>query len=286
MHIGRSVDASDSSKNSNSDKARSFFGTECPIQPSPTELPTLDVGRNTQGCQFRDFGQPDSSSSGIDILALYKEKRPSIVQLKMDGHKDKNGQSIPENWGGTAFMVSKEANSCLAITDNHVVNGVPNVNGIPDKRTAVTHSGESFDATVIAVDKSQDLALIEIATGDKTGTLCKPLEIVDSKMDQANVPAVAIGQAYTSGGFLVAEGTFDGMKKRGDAQQAPAPLPGEDAARDVQVLTMHVRPGVSGAPTFEKDGKVAGVIDIGGRLGFAISTPITKQTIIDLKAKK
>ncbi len=279
------MDASDSSNSSQGDKARSFFGNECPLQPGPTELPTLDVGRNTQGCQFRDFAQPDTSS-GMDILALYKEKRPSIVQLKMDGHKDKGGQSVPDNWGGTAFMVAKEENSCLAITDNHVVNGVPNINGIPDKRTAVTNTGESFDAKVIATDKTQDLALIEIATGDKTAAICKPLEIVDNKMDQANVPAVAIGQAYTSGGFFVAEGTFDGIKKRTDTQPAPALLPGEDADRDVQVLTMHVRPGVSGAPAFEKDGKVAGVIDMGGGLGFAISTPITKQTIIDLKAKK
>ncbi|CAN5313143.1 hypothetical protein BH11CYA1_BH11CYA1_23860 [soil metagenome] len=281
-------DASDSSNRSQSDKARSFFGTECPVQPSATELPVLDVGRNTQGCQFRDFGQPDSSSSGIDILALYKENRPGIVQLKIDGHKDKDGQAspVPENWGGTAFMVAKEANSCLAITDNHVVNGVPNVNGIADKRTAVTISGDSFDVKVIAADKSQDLALIELATGDKTTAVCKPLEIVDSKMDKANVPAVAIGQAYTSGGFFVAEGTFDGIEKRDNAKAAPPPLPEENGARDVQLLTMHVRPGVSGAPAFDKDGRVAGVIDIGGRLGFAISTPITKQTIIDLKAKK
>lgn len=272
------------------DEAKDFYGKVCTEQPQGDELLVLSRGPFSSGCDKQDYGPGDGSTRDFDVLKLYKEARPSIVYFQMKGTTEGGGKQPAGkefNWGGSGFIIEAENGKSLIVTDNHVVAGTGMDSKVKVNETKVVLAdGEVLDGKIVAADPTRDLALVEIDTGEKTKEI-DPIEIPDKMMSPDGSPAlVSFGQPYTSHTIYTSEGTADRIVKRSDFNRVIKPLDGEDPNRPVLVMMLPVRTGFSGAAVLDKDGKAVAVVDLETSPFSSLGTPIDKEIINEMKAKR
>jgi serine protease Do len=183
------------------------------------------------------------------------------------GNPSGNSSQYQDVAAGSGFFVTSDG---LILTNKHVVSEVSNA-----KFTVTTSDGKTYDATVVATDPINDIALVKInITGAPT------LQLSNSSQIQIGQQVIAIGNSLGQYQNTVTSGIVSGIERNvvaGSDEGSSEELDGviqTDAA---------INPGNSGGPLLNIAGQVIGVntaIDQQGQLvGFAIPSNLIAQDI-------
>ena len=169
--------------------------------------------------------------------------------------------------GGTGFVINQQ--SGLILTNRHVVTDTE------AEYTVLTNEGQRYEATVVARDAVNDMALVQIQ--DKN---LPAVRLGDSDSVQIGQTVIAIGNALGEYRNTVTKGVISGIGRNvvaGDNRGSSEQLEGvfqTDAA---------INPGNSGGPLVNLQGEVIGIntaINSQGQLiGFAIPANEAKRMI-------
>lgn len=175
--------------------------------------------------------------------------------------------------GGTGFVISSDG---LILTNRHVVS---------DKTasyTVIDNNDKEYEATVMAIDPTNDIALVKIEASD-----LPIVELGDSSNLKIGQTVITIG--YTLGEYhnTVTKGVVSGL---GRAITAGG-LSGQSTERLENIIQTDaaINSGNSGGPLVSLDGKVIGIntaVDFSGQsVGFAIPINDAKNDIESVKAE-
>ncbi len=178
---------------------------------------------------------------------------------------------LREVGGGSGFIVSGDG---LILTNKHVAG---------DKAasyTVFTNDGKKYDAKILAVDPTQDLAVIKIgATGLPTVTLG------DSSSLELGQTAIAIGNALGEFKNTVSVGVVSGLAR---TVTASGPNVGAETIQGVIQTDAAINPGNSGGPLLNLKGEVVGIntaiAQDAQNIGFAIPINRAKNDINSVKS--
>jgi serine protease Do len=156
---------------------------------------------------------------------------------------DTGKTQLQEVGGGSGFIISSDG---LILTNKHVVSDTS------ASYTVITNDGKKYDATVLARDPNQDLAVVKItASGLPTVTLG------DSDSLALGQTAIAIGNALGEFSNTVSVGVISGL-----ARTVTASGPTGDGAETIQGVIQTdaaINPGNSGGPLLNLRGEVVGI---------------------------
>ncbi|HLD22061.1 MAG TPA: trypsin-like peptidase domain-containing protein [Patescibacteria group bacterium] len=180
---------------------------------------------------------------------------PSIPDNSQN-NSDDGGSNTIEVGAGSGFIISEDG---MIVTNRHVVSDTN------ASYTVVFADGKIYDATVLARDQLNDLALIKI---DATGL--QPLELGDSSKLAIGQTVIAIGNTLGEYQNTVTRGIISGLSRTLGGEYSG--LIQTDAA---------INQGNSGGPLLNLEGQVIGIntaVDRSGEgIGFAI--PINEAKV-------
>jgi putative serine protease PepD len=172
--------------------------------------------------------------NGVDATAIYDQVRPSVVTITSTTVARRR-QAQGEGTG-----IELDTNGHI-LTNNHVVEGASRVQVKLD-------DGQTYTATVLATDPTNDLAVIGISA--PAGSL-HPAKLGDPSTLQVGEPVLAIGNPLGYEATLT-EGIISGLDRTFDDGQGTtmSHLIQSDAA---------INPGNSGGPLLDPNGTVVGI---------------------------
>ncbi len=177
---------------------------------------------------------------------------------------------LVEIGGGTGFFVSEDG---LIATNRHVVSDSD------ASYRVVTNDGRELDATVVALDPFQDVAIL-LVEGDSFPTITFG---VDERV-MIGQTVIAIGNSLSEFRNTVTKGVVSGLNRRIVASDQGAK--GEVIERAIQTDAA-INPGNSGGPLINLLGEViamnTAVSFEGESLGFAIPIGEVKRAVEDVK---
>jgi putative serine protease PepD len=204
-----------------------------------------------------------------DVQGILAKVQPGVVYVHTQASV--GGRFFPTTGAGTGVILSSEGE---VLTNAHVVAGATSI------KVNVGTETQTRDATLIAADSANDIALIRItgATGLPTVTLGSSGDL------KVGDDVVAIGNALDlKGGFTVTRGIVSALNRSidgGDGGQLTG-LIQTDAA---------INPGNSGGPLVNAAGQVVGInTAVSGQaqnIGFAIAIDGIKAKLDTLRAGK
>ena len=175
------------------------------------------------------------------------------------------GTRIQEVGGGSGFIISSDG---LILTNKHVVSDVS------ASYTVFTNDGKKYNATVLARDPLQDLAIMKIsATGLPT------VELGNSDALELGQTAIAIGNALGEFRNTVSVGAISGLARTVRASGGGV----TEVIQNVIQTDAAINPGNSGGPLLDLAGRVVGintaVVSGAQNIGFAIPINTAKKDI-------
>jgi serine protease Do len=176
--------------------------------------------------------------------------------------------AAPNEVLGTGFVLDS---SGLIVSNNHVVEDTSM------NYTVVLGDGTEYPATILNLDKFDDIALLQISAKNLT-----PAVLGDSDSLETGQSVFAIGNSLGKYEYTVTRGVVSGLGRAVDVS--------EDAARLHNLIQTDaaINPGNSGGPLINLAGQVIGMntlIDTeGSGLGFAIPVNTIKDAVAQLKA--
>ncbi len=196
-----------------------------------------------------------------DVSALISSALPGVVSISVDLN---GGQGA-----GTGFVISSDGEIA---TNAHVVADASKI----DVKFA---DGSTAAATVLGVDRTDDLAVIKVAKVGLTS-----LSLGKSSDLKIGEPVVAIGNALDlTGGPTATEGIVSALDRTIDTSE------GEHLTHLLQTDAA-INPGNSGGPLLTLDGKVVGINSAGSQsaqnIGFAIAIDTAQPIIQQLQQGK
>ena len=215
---------------------------------------------STPGVSTQAYSEPVDGLRA-DVSDLVASTLPGVVSITV---------SIDGGHGaGTGFILSADG---AIVTNAHVVADARDIR-------VTFHDGSSAPATVVGVDRTDDLAVIDV---DRTGLHALPLG--NSASLRVGQPVVAIGNALALTGTPTAtEGIVSAVDRSIDTDD------GEHLAHVLQTDAA-INPGNSGGPLLTLDGRVVGINSAGSsnaqNVGFAIAIDTAKPIIDQLAAGK
>jgi S1-C subfamily serine protease len=172
----------------------------------------------------------------------------------------------PVREAGSGFLIDDKG---TILTNNHVISGrAPKVQ-------VTMADGSNYDATILAKDPANDLALIKIVPKKAI----KPLPLGDSDHLQVGQKVLAIGNPFALGGTLTT-GIVSSLGREINDEN------GNKLEGMVQTDAA-INPGNSGGPLLDSQGNVIGVNTAiysrsGGSIGIGFAMPIAKaKTMIE-----
>jgi putative serine protease PepD len=203
--------------------------------------------------------------NGLDAAAIFTQARPSVVTITTTTTIRRR-----QAQGEGAGIVLDTSGHLL--TNNHVIDGTGQI-------TVALATGQTYPATVVTQDTTNDLAVITIAA---PANLLQPATLGDAAKLVVGEPIVAIGNPLGYEATLT-EGIISGLDRTFDDGQGNTMnhLIQSDAA---------INPGNSGGPLLNALGEVVGIntlLDNADNsqsfagIGFAVSI----NTAIDLIKK-
>ncbi|HEX3623249.1 MAG TPA: trypsin-like peptidase domain-containing protein [Acidimicrobiales bacterium] len=202
-----------------------------------------------------------------DVQAILAKVQPGVVYVHTQASQ--GGRFFPTTGAGTGVILSADGE---VLTNAHVVAGATSI------KVNVGTETQTRDATLIAADSANDIALIRI-----TGASGLPTVTLGSSGDlRVGDDVVAIGNALDlKGGFTVTRGIVSALNRSIDSQDG-SQLTGliqTDAA---------INPGNSGGPLVNAGGQVVGInTAVSGQaqnIGFAIAIDGIKAKLDALRA--
>ena len=185
---------------------------------------------------------------------------------------DTGKTQLQEVGGGSGFIISTDG---LILTNKHVVSDTS------ASYTVITNDGTKYNATVLARDPNQDLAVVKIkATGLPTVTLG------DSGSLELGQTAIAIGNALGEFTNTVSVGVISGLAR---TVTASGPVSdGQETIQGVIQTDAAINPGNSGGPLLDLRGEVIGIntaiASDAQNIGFAIPINRAKHDITSVTA--
>jgi len=141
------------------------------------------------------------------------------------------------------------------LTNNHVIDGATKIT------VTVVTTGKSYTATVVGTDKTDDVAVLQV----KGAPALQPASIGDSSKVQVGDAVTAVGNALGRGGAPAVT--------RGSVTALDQPITATDSSTGASEqltgliqMDATLRPGDSGGPLYDANGKVIG-IDTAGSTG-------------------
>jgi S1-C subfamily serine protease len=222
-------------------------------------------------------GGSGSSSSSIDVGAIYRAGGPAVVQITStsqgDSGTDAFGNVVPgqaQRALGSGFVIDKEGH---IVTNYHVVQGAADIE--------VSFSNQdTVKATLVGTDPSTDLALLEV---DVDAQALTPLALADSDKVEVGDPVVAIGNPFGLERTVTA-GIVSALQRQVRA-------PNNFTIDHVIQTDAPINSGNSGGPLIDTEGRVIGVnsqIETanggGGNvgIGFAVPSNTVKSVVAQL----
>lgn len=204
-----------------------------------------------------------------DLSKIYSQSNNSFP-FDFFGVQPQVPQGKREVGGGSGFIVSADG---YIMTNKHVVEDTE------AEYSVLTNDGKRYAAKVIAVDPSNDLAVVKIDAKGLT-----PVELGDSSKLDIGQTVIAIGNALGQYRNTVTKGVISGLARRvtaGDGQST-------ETLEDVIQTDAAINPGNSGGPLLNIDGQVIGVNTAvsqeGQLIGFAI--PVNQAQLVYESVKK
>jgi serine protease Do len=183
---------------------------------------------------------------------------------------DSGKTQLQEVGGGSGFIISSDG---MILTNKHVVSDTK------ASYTVFTNDGKKYDATVLARDPAQDLAVIKITASDLPTLL-----LGDSDSVELGQTAIAIGNALGEYRNTVSVGSISGLARTVTASDANL---GAETIEGVIQTDAAINPGNSGGPLLNLKGEVVGIntaIAEGAQnIGFAIPINRAKRDITSVK---
>jgi len=212
-------------------------------------------------------GQPEPSAPVARADFTYAASRviPSLVKIEnlaLTGHPDTGtfgGQAeVAETREGTGFFIDKKG---TILTNYHVVEDAEDLR-------VVTTEHKSYQAEIIGADAVTDIALVRI----KPDFDVTPAELGDSSSVKVGQWVLALGnplglEFFTSAGIVSGFGP---------------PGRGYPGIYDFIQVDVNIKPGNSGGPLVDYDGKVVGINNayLGPGTGIGFSIPIDRAKAI------
>ena len=224
-----------------------------------------DNSSGTDGNAGNNSGDNGNDSDNLDPFSNPFFIDPFYQNRSQDNQQNTTPQTAPQTTtpdyeevgAGSGFFVTSDG---LILTNKHVVSDTT------AQYTVSTEDGKSYDATVVARDPVNDLALVKIKI-----TNAPTLSLADSSKIQIGQRVIAIGNSLGQYHNTVTTGIVSGIGRNivaGSDEGTSEQLEGviqTDAA---------INPGNSGGPLLNASGDVIGMntaIDQEGQLvGFAI----------------
>ena len=221
----------------------------------PAAVAASSTSAATSNGGFNNASVLPATPAKQDVSGLISAALPGVVSI-----------SVVLNGGqgaGTGFVISSDGEIA---TNAHVVADATKI----DVKFA---DGSTASATVLGVDRTDDLAVVKV---DKVGLTA--LTLGTSADLRIGEPVVAIGNALDlTGGPTATEGIVSALDRTIDTNE------GEHLTHLLQTDAA-INPGNSGGPLLTLDGKVAGINSAGSQdaqnIGFAIAID-TAQPIIE-----
>lgn len=218
-------------------------------------------------------------SATIDVA---KKVSPSVVSIvgKQDLSKlyNQNGfsfgffgqipQGVQQVSAGTGFIISKDG---LILTNKHVISGSDGT-----QYTVITSDDKQYDATIVATDPTNDIALIKInASNLQTVTLG------NSDTLQPGQAVVAIGYALGEYQNTVTQGVVSGLARTITAGSGSSGQ--SETLENIIQTDAAINFGNSGGPLLNLEGQVIGIntaiSEEGQLVAFAIPINQAKKDI-------
>ena len=232
----------------------------------------VPVSRQTLHGPFGSFdlqeanAQPAYDTEEQANIAVYKKALPSVVNITSTAVAFNFFYGpVPQQGQGSGFILDKEGH---ILTNNHVIDNA--------QRVEVTlHDQHKYKATVVAVDKSHDLALLLINAPNLV-----PATLADSTGLTVGQRVYAIGNPFGLNGTMT-RGIISSIRSINGA---------EGSLIDNAIQTdAAINPGNSGGPLLNSRGEVIGITtmiasngaDQSSGVGFAIPINTAKAVLDD-----
>jgi S1-C subfamily serine protease len=176
------------------------------------------------------------------------------------------GMQEQEVGGGSGFLVSADG---MIVTNRHVVSEENAA------YTVFTNDGKKYDATIVARDPVNDIAILKISASDVPF-----LEFGSSANLQVGQTAIAIGNALAEFRNTVSVGVISGLARSVVAGNETGQT---EQLEEVIQTDAAINPGNSGGPLLDLNGRVVGVnvaMAVGSEnIGFALPADLVKSVV-------
>jgi S1-C subfamily serine protease len=229
--------------------------------------PTHWFGRNPGKLELTEAAGPEQLDPEEQVnVTVYKKGVPSVVNIKSRSVSFNFFYGIvPEEGQGSGFILDKDGH---ILTNFHVIANARQVE-------VTLHNRKTYKADLIGVDRSHDLAVIQIHGGGFT-----PATLGDSRGLQVGQKVFAIGNPFGLSGTMT-RGIVSSIR----SVQEPG-----GASIDEAIQTdAAINPGNSGGPLLNSKGEVIGIntliassVGQSAGIGFAIPINTAKAVLNDL----
>lgn len=176
------------------------------------------------------------------------------------------GTELQEVGGGSGFLVSSDG---YIVTNRHVVSDED------AQYTVFTNAGTSYEATVVARDPLNDVAVLKIE-----GEGFEHLRFGDSDSLRSGQSVIAIGNALAEFRNTVSVGVISGLSR---SIVASTPAGYAESLEELIQTDAAINEGNSGGPLLNLDGEVIGVnvaiVSGAQNVGFALSSNSIRSVI-------
>lgn len=203
----------------------------------------------------------EKSVVSISVSAKVTRTRSLFEEFFGDPYSQTPSDDLMQEVGsGSGFIVSENG---LIVTNKHVVEGFQDA----EFTVFTTEANKDYKAKVVAVDPTNDLALLDIDGDD-----FEPIKLGDSESLKVGQTVIAIGNAIGQYRNTVSRGVISGLQREITA--------GDETGRFTETLSdiiqtdAAINAGNSGGPLINLSGEVIGVnvarSQTGENIGFAI----------------
>ncbi|MGH9264453.1 MAG: S1C family serine protease [Acidimicrobiales bacterium] len=201
-----------------------------------------------------------------DVQAILAKVQPGVVYIHTQASR--GGRFFPSQGAGTGIVLTPDGE---VLTNAHVVAGATSI------KVNLAGESQSRDATLVAADGANDIALLKINGASNLDTV----ELGSSDDLRVGDDVVAIGNALDlEGGFTVTRGIVSALNRSIDAQD------GTELSGLIQTDAA-INPGNSGGPLVNAGGQVIGInTAVEGQaqnIGFAIAIDKVKPMLDPLR---
>ncbi len=200
-------------------------------------------------------------------VSVYKKAIPSVVNIRSRAVSFNFFYGVvPQEGQGSGFILDKEGH---ILTNYHVIQGAENIE-------VTLHNKRNYPAKIIGVDRSHDLAVIQISAHDLV-----PATLGDSRNLSVGQKVFAIGNPFGLAGTMT-RGIISSIR--------PVGGPNGNTIDEAIQTDAAINPGNSGGPLLNSRAEVIGInsmIATGGAeqsagIGFAIPINSAKAVLNDL----